>query len=892
MKNLTEINKYFDDKLKKEFKSLNFISGRTDEKSDDKIEEGDDKSAENEGIFRLKPEKFEKYFKLYDSWHKKADKSPKIFVFAVYLFIWCFIFVSESLDKTSERYVSWLRSSGSKSRMVIFVLFAATMAYIMIPESRKVDLPVDDDDVGKPMGHAVTADKDYVVVDEEATARNQEEAQNKIPDTYDFADQKKNIESLKNAFKMMREAAKENIKETIKSKELPYPEKFCDIVAEQVVSAGKTNDYKELKSGLQQLFTKKRDDFSTAVGFPVSPQIYRILSENIFPERIPEAIGEISEYFNKSDSKDAYYILGSGISSDYVPDHILVRKAGKPIITKTDNIISSATLKAEILHTKEKLNMSDFTPQGWETVAEIGRWVLKDTIFYNSEITEGYKLEARNGAPKSERKIIRGERIKSSGTAITEEDIKVFRVMKEEAESVSVWELFFKNFFFVGIFIIIAFIAFKRSIGKFRYRNKDLILMSLQMLFIVALFSIMPDIQAFLKSMDYDTKALYFIVPVPFVVAVVRILINTETACFFLFILSAIFLMFFPASFFFPIFYIFGSLLFMFMLTHVEQISQIIKRTFIFSVPLIIIASIVFALDSSLNAGDFNFTILSSFFSALLSGILLVPFITVYEWCLDYATNLKYIGYSTMSNELIKKMSVYANGTYQHSLTVASLVEDAARAMGLNSLACKVMAYFHDIGKLERPEYFTENQRNGINIHSKYSSTMSARIIINHVKYGLELAKRYHLGEEIENAIVEHHGTTLVGYFYRMAKEGNADVSEAEFKYRGSEPRSKETALLMIADSCEAAVRSIQVKTYQSVKDKVHAIIDSKIKENQFIKCNMTTKDFHLIEESLVKTFSGIYHGRVAYPQDKQKPVPEQKTLPFEQKPAPEQEKK
>jgi len=382
-----------------------------------------------------------------------------------------------------------------------------------------------------------------------------------------------------------------------------------------------------------------------------------------------------------------------------------------------------------------------------------------------------------------------------------------------------------------------------------------------------------------IQEIANDNKAIYFFFPLPFFVAAVRVLVNTETACFFLFVLSAALAMLFPENYFIPIFYLFGSLIFMYIIFHVESSGQIMWQTFKFSIVAMGLALVVGVLDSSLNhSGMHVFTaIISAFVSAMLSGGILTIMIPLFESVLDYVTNIKYVGYSTMSNELIKQMSVYANGTYQHSLTVASLVEVAARDLGLNPLKCKVMAYFHDIGKLERPEYFTENQRDRKNAHDNYRPTMSARIITNHVKYGLELAKKYRLGEEIESAIVEHHGTTLVGYFYKKAKELDPNVSEAEFKYQGPEPQSKETALLMIADSCEAAVRSMDKKTENGIKTRVQEIIAGKIRENQFVKCNITTKDLQIIEDSLVNTFSGIYHGRVKYPQDKINAAPEQK---------------
>ncbi len=869
MESLKETNDKLNVRLVKEFKKLKFIIEKTSENED-------------EDIFRWRFSKFEKPFKIYDSWRKKRDSSPQFMVWFVFSSILYYVVTLERFDEFSEKYISWLRKSDTKSRSVIFFLFALLLAWILIPDSGKESYPVDEKNIGHTIDHSIIADKDYTIINEEETAKNQERAQNDVPNTYDFVDQKKNLEALSEAFRMMREAAKENIKETIVAKNLPFPPEFHEILADYVIASGSNSDLREFKTGLPAVFMKKRGDFERIIGTPLSNYVFRELAENIFPARIPEAIAEISDYFNQND----YYILREGIPADYVPKHIVVRKKDSYLqesqndpnqamkinsfFIQTGKIISSVALKAEILHTKDKLNMSDFTPRGFEIVAEVGSWTMKDSIFYNAETTEFNKIEAKNNAPKSERKISRGERVISSKSVITKNDIEVFKVMQEQSENISGEFFFLGNFFYIAIFISIVFLVFTRSIGKFKYRNKDLMLMT--SLMFTALFLLryaMPWIQ----EVAYDNRAVYFFFPLPFFVAAVRVLINTETACFFLFVLAAALTMLFPENYFIPVFYLFGSLLFMFIIFHVESSGQIMWHTFKFSFVSMGLALIIAMLDSALNHSGIHVfgAIVCALVSAMLSGGLLTIMIPVFESTLDYVTNIKYVGYSTMSNELIKQMSVYANGTYQHSLTVASLVEVAARELKLNPLKCKVMAYFHDIGKLERPEYFTENQRDRKNAHDSYRPTMSARIITNHVKYGLELAKKYHLGEEIESAIVEHHGTTLVGYFYKKAKELDPNVSEAEFKYAGPSPQSKETALLMIADSCEAAVRSMDKKTENGIKTRVQEIIAGKIRENQFVKCNITTKDLQIIEDSLVNTFSGIYHGRVKYPQEKAK---------------------
>ncbi|MBR4490334.1 hypothetical protein IKP13_06835, partial [bacterium] len=447
MESLKETNDKLNVRLVKEFKKLKFIIEKTSENED-------------EDIFRWRFSKFEKPFKIYDSWRKKRDSSPQFMVWFVFSSILYYVVTLERFDEFSEKYISWLRKSDTKSRSVIFFLFALLLAWILIPDSGKESYPVDEKNIGHTIDHSIIADKDYTIINEEETAKNQERAQNDVPNTYDFVDQKKNLEALSEAFRMMREAAKENIKETIVAKNLPFPPEFHEILADYVIASGSNGDLREFKTGLPAVFMKKRGDFERIIGTPLSNYVFRELAENIFPARIPEAIAEISDYFNQND----YYILREGIPADYVPKHIVVRKKDSYLqesqndpnqamkinsfFIQTGKIISSVALKAEILHTKDKLNMSDFTPRGFEIVAEVGSWTMKDSIFYNAETTEFNKIEAKNNAPKSERKISRGERVISSKSVITKNDIEVFKVMQEQSENISGEFFFLGNFFY------------------------------------------------------------------------------------------------------------------------------------------------------------------------------------------------------------------------------------------------------------------------------------------------------------------------------------------------------------------------------------------------------------------------------------------------------------
>jgi putative nucleotidyltransferase with HDIG domain len=239
------------------------------------------------------------------------------------------------------------------------------------------------------------------------------------------------------------------------------------------------------------------------------------------------------------------------------------------------------------------------------------------------------------------------------------------------------------------------------------------------------------------------------------------------------------------------------------------------------------------------------------------------------------ATSMTLLEWTYASRPLLKRLAQEAPGTYNHSLVVATMAEAAADTIGANGLLAKVGALYHDVGKIHKPDYFAENQEARMNRHDGLTPTMSLLIIRGHVKDGLELAREYGLPRVLIPFIAEHHGTTLVRYFHHRAAElqplkasGRHDraVAESEFRYTGPKPQGKESAILMICDGVEGIVRSLPEPTPMRIENAVHHIIMDRLNDGQFDECDITLRELHRVEESLVKTLSRFYHGRVSYP--------------------------
>jgi cyclic-di-AMP phosphodiesterase PgpH len=280
----------------------------------------------------------------------------------------------------------------------------------------------------------------------------------------------------------------------------------------------------------------------------------------------------------------------------------------------------------------------------------------------------------------------------------------------------------------------------------------------------------------------------------------------------------------------------------------------------------------------ALYGSFYSFEMLIAGSAALLGGILaavittgLIPLV---EMSFGYTTDIKLLELANLDQPLLRELMVQAPGTYHHSVIVSNMVEATAKAIDANPLLAKTAAYYHDIGKMKKPLYFIENQMGCQNRHEKLAPSMSSLILISHVKDGVELAREHKLGQEISDIIRQHHGTSLISFFYEKAKEQvekkggkSPQVKEEDFRYPGPKPQTKEAGLVMLADMIEAASRSLVEPNASRIQGLVQRIINKVFSDGQLDECELTLKDLHEIAKSFNKTLSGIFHHRVEYPQ-------------------------
>lgn len=288
-----------------------------------------------------------------------------------------------------------------------------------------------------------------------------------------------------------------------------------------------------------------------------------------------------------------------------------------------------------------------------------------------------------------------------------------------------------------------------------------------------------------------------------------------------------------------------------------------------FAVGLLQVLALFFMDNFRIGSPDRYFILV---INSIASSVIVLGVLPVFEYLFKTVTNISLLELADFHHPLLERMVLEAPGTYHHSLVVGNLSEAACSAVGANALLARIGAYYHDIGKLHKPDYFSENQAMAANRHDTLSPTMSKMVITNHVKEGAEMAKKYKLNPRLIDFILQHHGNSLVYYFYRRALEGleeDQEVKEEGFRYPGPKPDTKETAIVLLADSVEAATRALSDPSPKKVEEVVHKIINNKFIDGQLDECELTLKDLEKISAVFIRILSGIYHNRITYPEGK-----------------------
>lgn len=486
------------------------------------------------------------------------------------------------------------------------------------------------------------------------------------------------------------------------------------------------------------------------------------------------------------------------------------------------------------------------------------------TLKVDTEATETAKAKILATVTPVYRTILKGEMIVSKGQVITEEQYDILYLMGY-ADEVNISKIAGSLAIILLVLLGIT-IIYMRTFCKDKYR--DLGYMQILMLTVLVLVILDELILSVTVSPSADISAqIGFLLPSAMGTMLVATLFNPNMAVFFNGIF-AIFAGILTGDVQFVLLSLISGMVGAIGIIRLTERSDLYKT----ALYIALINVIVIGAWGILNRTIWDviwvgmlFGILNGVFSAVLT-LGLLPLI---ESMFGVTTSIKLLELSNPNQPLLKKLMLEAPGTYHHSVMVGNLGEAAAEAVGADGLIVRVGAYYHDIGKIKRPYFFTENQFNGENPHDKISPTLSALIITSHVKDGVEMATEAKLPPMIIDMIAQHHGNSLISYFYQKAKETDEEVREEDYRYEQPKPQTKEAAILMMADTVEAAVRSKTGATPGQIEGFIRTLIKGKLNDGQFDECDLTFKDLDKIAETFGRVINGIYHKRIEYPAEK-----------------------
>jgi len=579
-----------------------------------------------------------------------------------------------------------------------------------------------------------------------------------------------------------------------------------------------------------------------------------IRNQNVAVNQKIEALRNAIPY-NLTDSESNVWITMSGDDNTNLQNYII--KIIKGIYLNDIREENSYDIKNAQNYVASQFSKSKFNKDICELGALIAQSYIKPNLFINQEKTD----EMRESAKKKVAQVMikKDQIVVNEGEPITKEQLDILADLGLlNNNKNSNWYVYVSLgvLDFIVLFIEL-FYLYKHHKNLFESNSNLILIFLLNIVFLIlarAINIISP-----------------FLIPLAFLPMLFTILLNERVALF----MSLFNCILMSAVVEFNVQLILISIISILICSMVLKKIQMRNDIFYASIFIALVNAILtFSIGFLLSNNFLNILTITgfSFLGACFSAILTIGFLPILESVFDIVTPIKLLELSNPNQVLLKKLLVEAPGTYHHSIMVANLAEAAAEEVGGNQVLARVASYYHDIGKVRRPYFFKENQFGEENPHDKMTPNLSALVVISHIKDGLELAQEYRLPKTIQDIISEHHGTTLAKYFYITMKNSCAspdEIKEENFKYPGPIPSTKESAIIMLADSVEAAVRSINEPTKGKIEEMVNNIIKARLNEGQLDNCDITFKDLSKIREAFLNTLSGIYHQRIEYPTDK-----------------------
>ncbi len=500
--------------------------------------------------------------------------------------------------------------------------------------------------------------------------------------------------------------------------------------------------------------------------------------------------------------------------------------------------------------------------------------LIRPNSFYNAERTAALRAEARASVPPQTITLVRGETVIRSGDRATPEQVEKLAALSKLQSEWDFWTVT-RSTVFVLLWLTVTLSALARV--------RHPLLQNLREQALLLVITVIWLLAA--KAMVVNHPLLPFIYPLAAYAILVSVFCKMRVAQVLITMFALLLLYMLPTNATMVIYQAIGAMLAVLIVGRAERLNS-----FIWAGVIVSLSNLAVLTAMSAPFSNYSSTMLVEFLlvtvvnGALTAAIALIGYFVLGN-LFDIVTPLQLNELSRPTHPLLRQVLLKASGTYHHTILVSNLAERAAAAIGADALLVRVGAYYHDIGKTVRPYFFAENIMDGSSPHDKLDPLTSAQIIISHVKDGVDLAQKYKLPERIQDFIREHHGRSLVKYFYLMAQQQSQDgapVNEENFRYPGPNPRSRETAIVMLADTCEAAVRAMRPSSREELELLVNRLIDERAASGELNDSDLTFRDLQTIKEVFLQVLQGVHHPRIKYPESASVQPQEQPARPPE----------
>lgn len=704
----------------------------------------------------------------------------------------------------------------------------------------------------------VKATKDFLIEDNDSTEARRREAVDMVLTVYDHdtglaAKISRNVKTAFDDLRAVAEADKEsqikNTSETTKT------------------GSVQSGDRKKL---FHENIWKVKNDFEEKIGLTVSDGAYKILENESFSETIAALITRITTE-----------ILDNGVVTN---KELFLREIDKGIVlrdieTKTEKVINKlkpfygldqAETMVRIIG-QPLLKNKNYTIKN--LIVDFAQKLIQPNITLNKNETEERKQKAALEIKPSLYKIKAGEMLLREGERVTKIQLLKMQTSQDRIQNKQMLGSSIGAVMIIFSILVMTYILhFKRQNQIDRNQNKNLLFIAsvlITFFFIARIAASLSESMGHYTPFDISASSVAFGIPLASGAMTVCLFVGLDLAIPFAMLLAIGTAVIFQNRFDIFIYFLISGSMSAYWMQSCRERKVFIKAGLKLGLLNVALVTAIDGYMADLGGFRLLWDWAFAFLGGVGAGIVTAGIAPLVEIAFDYTTDIKLLELANLDQPILRKLMIEAPGTYHHSVIVGSMVEAAAAEIGANPLLAKVCGYYHDIGKINKPLYFIENQTDGINRHDKLAPSMSSLILISHIKDGVEIAKQHKLGQTIIDTIRQSHGKSLISFFYEKAKKlkGEDAVKIEDFKYRGPKPQTREAGLVMLADVVEAASRTMVNPTPSRIQKHVQDLINKIFSDGQLDNCELTLKDLNNIAKSFNKILSGIYHHRIEYPE-------------------------